>query len=313
MKKRIAAAMLACCLILLSACAERQTKLSDKSFDEEIRAKAQLGEQYEKRSVRMFNVEGDLYYDTGLVSDITPRCGTLDGELEKTVGENEIPQKSGEANFEADGYQNATGITKEVNINGEWVIFKKYNTYGKSLEGLKYCHYIKGRLNNAVADSEIIVLSEKKEITFNDVYSPLLSSRYPMDTSEGYILHNRKGNDKWGITLSGDNITRTGMTLTVEQFGGNPAGELQIGEWFKIEKRDNDKWKEAEINPLIDYAWHTIAYGIRDNDITELSVDWEWLYGKLSPGFYRISKEIMDFRGTGNYDKEIYQFYFTID
>ncbi len=313
MKKRIAAAMLACCLILLSACAERQKEPSDESFDEVIRAKAQLGEQYEKQPVRMLNVGGELYYDSGLVSDITPRCGTLDGELEKTVGENEIPQKSGEANFEADGYQNATGITKEVNINGEWVIFKKYNTYGKSLEGLKYCHYIKGRLNNAAADSEIIVLSEKKEITFNDVYSPLLSSRYPMDASEGYILHNRKGNDKWGITLSGDNITRTGMTLTVEQFGGNPAGELQIGEWFKIEKRDNDKWKEAEINPLIDYAWHTIAYGIRDNDITELSVDWEWLYGKLSPGFYRISKEIMDFRGTGNYDKEIYQFYFTID
>ena len=48
MKKRIAAAMLACCLILLSACAERQTKLSDKSFDEEIRAKAQLGEQYDR-------------------------------------------------------------------------------------------------------------------------------------------------------------------------------------------------------------------------------------------------------------------------
>ncbi len=195
MKKRIAAAVLAGCLILLSACAERQTKPSDKSFDEVIRVKTQLGEQYEKQPVKMFNVDGELYYDSGLVSDITPRCGTLDGELEKTVGEGEIPLKSGEANFEAEGYQNATEITKEVNINGEWVIFKKYNTYGKSLAGLKYCHYIKGRLNNAAADSEIIVLSEYEDVTFNDVYAPLLSSTYPADT-KGYILHNRVDTDK---------------------------------------------------------------------------------------------------------------------
>ena len=271
-----------------------------------------IGEQYEKRPVRVFNVDGELYYDSGLVSDMTPRCGTLDGELKKTVGENEIPQKSGEANFEADGYQNATGITKEVNIDGEWVIFKKYDTYGNSLDGLRYCHYIKGRLNNAAVDSEIIVLSEKEEITFNDTYSPLLSAQYPIENGKGKVLHNRISTDKWGITLRADDVTSTGLSLKIEQFGGNPSGELQIGEWFDIEKTVNDQWQEVSTNPLIDYAWHTIAYGICDNDITELTVDWEWLYGKLSPGFYRLSKEIMDFKGAGDYDKKIYQVYFSI-
>ena len=86
----------------------------------------------------------------------------------KTVKENEIPLKSGEANFEVDGYQNATSITKEVNIDGEWVIFKKYDLYNHTLDGLKYCYYIKGHLNNAAIDNKIIVLSENEDITVND-------------------------------------------------------------------------------------------------------------------------------------------------
>lgn len=119
------------------------------------KVKGKFGEQYEKRPVRMFNVNGDLYYDSGLVSENAPRCGTLDGELKKAVDENEIPLKSGEANFEVQGYQYATNITKEVNIDGKWLIFRKYDMSGHTLDGLRYCYYIKGHLNNAANDSEI--------------------------------------------------------------------------------------------------------------------------------------------------------------
>ena len=47
----------------------------------------------------------------------------------KKFNENEIPLKGGEANFAADGYQHATSITKEVNVDGQWRIFKKYIFY----------------------------------------------------------------------------------------------------------------------------------------------------------------------------------------
>ena len=43
-----------------------------------------------KRPIRIFKVDGDLYYDSGLVSENTPRCGTMDGKLKKTVKEKEI-------------------------------------------------------------------------------------------------------------------------------------------------------------------------------------------------------------------------------
>ncbi len=120
--KRITIVTLILCCLLLTAC--NHASIGATGGADEVAAtvvgenngtvKGQFGEQYEKKPVRMFNVDGDLYYDSGLISENTPRCGTPDGELKKTVTENEIPLKSGEANFEVDGYQNATSITKGV-------------------------------------------------------------------------------------------------------------------------------------------------------------------------------------------------------
>ena len=43
-----------------------------------------------------------------------------------------------------------------------------------------------------------------------------------------------------------------------------------------------------------------------------MEVNWEWLYGKLAPGKYRINKEVMDFRETGDFDKKIYSLEFIV-
>ena len=85
--------MLAACCLLLSACdnssigiiggSDEQTSIYVKSNGETI--KGQFGEQYEKKPIRMFNVNGDLYFDSGLVSNKIPRCATPDGELKNVV------------------------------------------------------------------------------------------------------------------------------------------------------------------------------------------------------------------------------------
>ncbi len=277
------------------------------------KAKERFAEQYKKKPVRMFNIDGELYYDSGLSPDEAPRCGTMDGELKKTVGEDEIPHKSGESNFDAEGYQHATSIAKEVSIDGKWVIFKKYNNIPENLTDYKYCFYIKGRLNNAAVDSEIVVLTDNKSVTLNDVYAPMLSSVKSNAEADVRISHNRiRTSDKWGITLYPEDVTKTGMTIKIEQFGGSPTGELQTGVAYKLETTVDDEWQNVKAkfdNPV----WNSFAYGIKKNDITKLEVNWEYLYGELLPGFYRLSKEIMDFREAGGYDEELYEVYFTVE
>lgn len=275
--------------------------------------KGQFGEQLEKKPVRMFNVDGDLYYDSGLVSENTPRCGTMDGNLKKTVKENEIPLKSGEANFVIEGYQSATSITKEVNIDGEWVIFKKYDLYDNKLDGLKYCYYIKGHLNNAAVDSEMIVLSNYSDVTFNDIHDSLLSSQYPSDTQKGATHFNYISSDKWGITLYADNVTPKGLTLKIEQFGGNPSGTLEYGAAYFLETTVDDEWQPVETITGEPLVWNMLAYGVKMNDVSEININFEHGYGELKPGFYRLKKEFMDFRAPGDFDEETYVVHFTIE
>lgn len=51
---------------------------------------------------------------------------------------------------------------------------------------------------------------------------------------------------------------------------------------------------------------------IYTNGATEWEVNWEYLYGELPAGEYRIAKKINDFRGTGDYDTYTYYAEFTI-
>lgn len=310
------------CSLMLTACndvsigvmegADGRTSIivSNKSD----KAKGQFGEQLEKRPIRMFNVDGKLYYDSGLISEMTSRCGTMDGNLKKTVPENEIPLKSGEANFEAAGYQNATGITKEVNIDGEWVIFKKYDLYDRTLDGLKYCYYIKGHMNNAAVDSEFVVLTDNVNVTFNDVISPMLSSVKPNDTNGYLISHNIFAtSDKWGITLYADDVTPKGITVKIEQFGGNPSGTLEYGADYVLETTVDDEWQPVETITGEPLVWNALAYGVKMNDISEININFEYGYGELKPGYYRLKKEFMDFRAPGDFDKDTYIVHFTIE
>ena len=60
-----------------------------------------------------------------------------------------------------------------------------------------------------------------------------------------------------------------------------------------------------------DVGWTAEAYIINKENTTDWEVNWEWLYGKLPEGNYRIGKEIMDFQGTGVYD--IFNYYANFD
>ena len=114
----------------------------------------------------------------------------------------------------------------------------------------------------------------------------------------------------FGLRLETKDVTFEGATVIFNQFGKETDGELQTGEAFYIERLSGNKWVSIETNPLFDYAFHQVAYSINKNGITEFDTEWHWLYGALGSGKYRIAKEVTNFRGTGDYDKQVYYAYF---
>ena len=114
----------------------------------------------------------------------------------------------------------------------------------------------------------------------------------------------------WGITLSAKNVTSTGLTIVCEQAGGNPTGELQTGSYYILETLQDGTWNEVDC--IAQVAWTSEAWIITQDSTVSWDVDWEWLYRKLSPGIYRIGKNIMDFRGAGDYDSKMFYAEFAI-
>lgn len=113
-----------------------------------------------------------------------------------------------------------------------------------------------------------------------------------------------EGFPNWGLTLSVKDVTESGLTLVCTQSGGELTGELQTGSDYKLIVL-KEAWEDV---PTIieDYGWTAEAYMVAKDDVTEFEYNWEWLYGKLLAGTYRLVKGFTDFRESGDYDNFAY-------
>lgn len=142
---------------------------------------------------------------------------------------------------------------------------------------------------------------------------------YALDEDGNVIAGESNGSDatntndvcNWGVALAATDVTPFGMTLVCSQSGGAPTGELLTGSEYRLYTKKAGEW--AEVPTVIsNYAWDMVAYPILLNDSREFELNWEWLYGELPAGTYRIGKEIMDFRESGDYDTKWYYAEFEI-
>ena len=73
---------------------------------------------------RMIMLDSTIYYDTGKVNSTIGRCGTMDGYINSSCKETEIPSVNNQSNFgKGYGYQIGFKDTIEVLIEGSWFIF----------------------------------------------------------------------------------------------------------------------------------------------------------------------------------------------
>lgn len=173
---------------------------------------------------------------------------------------------------------------------------------------------------------EEIVAHDDPELTSEKMIELLASSQFvegqkkqfawigsfAKNTASGLGTTNMGNEEKWGVTLAVENVTPSGATLKCIQSGGEITGELNTGSRFIIEKWSQEMgWQEAPC--FCEPYWTMEAWLIIKDGTSEWEVDWERLYGELPAGKYRIGKEIMDFRGTGDYDKQMYYAEFTIE
>lgn len=136
------------------------------------------------------------------------------------------------------------------------------------------------------------------------------------DLKEGgaYVYNEESEISEIGLYFSLKNISSTGATLVFNQYDADaPTGGLEYGEDFVIEQQRNGKWESVPVIVEGDYGFNAIAYMITAGDTTEKGLDWEWLYGALEPGEYRIKKTVNDSHNSGDYDQYTICAYFILN
>jgi len=107
-----------------------------------------------------------------------------------------------------------------------------------------------------------------------------------------------------GITLTAKDVTASGLTIVCTQSGGESTGELSTGSWYRLDRLVDGEWTEVEYSydeSQGELVWTSEAWLITMGSTTEWTVNWEWIYGELPSGTYRIAKEVMDWRAVGDY------------
>ena len=109
-----------------------------------------------------------------------------------------------------------------------------------------------------------------------------------------YIYSSESQISEIGLSFSLKNISSTGATLVFHQYDADaPKGELIFGDDYFIEVQRDGKWESVPV-VIENAAFNAIAYVIVPEDSVEQEISWEWLYGKLAPGEYRIVKSILE-------------------
>lgn len=119
-------------------------------------------------------------------------------------------------------------------------------------------------------------------------------------------------NDLDGVAmiLKENSASSTGLTVV---FRNKSNKRCIFGEPFWLEKKIDGKWYDVPVSFTDNYAFTMIGYDLPPGTDREWTTDWEWLYGSLDAGEYRIVKDISDFRGPGDEDVYYLTAEFTID
>lgn len=146
-------------------------------------------------------------------------------------------------------------------------------------------------------DGEFILYKtrDSQTISFNDIENneaqigDLKPTKYEtVNNFEGVTMIVKEG------TVSSD-----GLILVLEN---NSEKECIYGEFFILEKKLDNKWYEVPVTIEGNYGFNDIGYQLNPGDEQQWEVNWQWLYGSLAKGEYRIIKDILNFRKTGDYD-----------
>ena len=89
------------------------------------------------------------------------------------------------------------------------------------------------------------------------------------------------------VTMTLSDVTPAGATVNIQDDNSEP---FVYGEWFRIQREKDGVWYDVKTK-INHYGFNEIGWLTGENGELTMTVDWEWLYGNLPAGPYRILKQ----------------------
>lgn len=147
--------------------------------------------------------------------------------------------------------------------------------FGKPLFAIKKNNVYKGLFYNTyICDEHSIALIKSKTEKFNCTLSEKKVSKYNVVNIEN-------------VSIIIENVTPISANIVIKDTNSEP---YVYGQWYAIEKQIDGKW--YELTKLTnDFGFNEMGYKPNEKNEVYFETKWDWLYGKLNKGNYRIIKQ----------------------
>ncbi len=134
----------------------------------------------------MIRVDGITYIQTGRINKLV-KCGIMDGIIESSVSEYEMPNQDNQSNFGSGyGYQFGADGTIEVNVDGQWHLFASEEKFDELV--LDLSNYQKVSDLSERSDADVNVLFSFHDKLYAESYA-LIDYAGPSSDSLGMIRY----------------------------------------------------------------------------------------------------------------------------
>mgnify|MGYP007090613540 CR=1 FL=1 len=102
-------------------------------------------------------------------------------------------------------------------------------------------------------------------------------------------------NKKWGLKLSVEEVTSSGLTLTAQRSNSEISGKVIVDKDYRIQKWTLFGWKYVESTSFISTGELPVESVMEEGDSWTRELRWENRYGKLRAGIYRITDRVTSY------------------
>ena len=174
-------------------------------------------------------------------------------------------------------YDSPLSVSSDVTIGEGKTVITFWGT-GKSIETGEMEEINRDCVLEYELDAEVLHLEETPELVEN-VWDPKEKGQQ----GQAETIYDPEA----GVTATLRDISNVGANLIIRREDDDDGAEVIYGEAYILQRQVDGEWQDAETVPD-NYGFRMVGYNVPGGEEASIYYNWEWLYGALEPGEYRM-------------------------